>query len=185
MSRFANFTKTILLSLLIGGAILFVLSSTAGTRKLLKGVGRELRKRDQRRRFLQTLAYLRRKKYISYIEEKDGSVKIVLTEGGKKRALRYKLETMALPKTKKWDGKWRIIAFDIPEEKKAARNALREKMQSLGMVFLQKSLWAWPYECKDEIDFIAEVFGVGRYVHYIVAESITSEDYLKHNFDLS
>lgn len=184
MARSNNLTKTILISLLTGVAILFALSSPYGTRKLLKGIGYELRRRGERKRFIWTLAYLRRKRYISYHQEKDGSIKIVLTEEGKKRALHYNLDTISLPRQKHWDGKWRIVAFDIPEKKKAARNALREKMQSLGMVFLQKSLWVWPYDCKDEIDFIAEIFEVGRYVHYIVAESVTSEKFLKYKFGL-
>lgn len=185
MSRFGNLTKAIFLTLLAGGALFLVLSSPSGARRLLKVIGYELKRAEDRKRFFWTLAYLRRRRYLDYREEQDGTIKIVLTEDGHRRALRYKLDVLSLPRGVRWDGKWRLIAFDIPEKKKSGRNALRDKMRELGLVQLQKSVWAWPYECRDEIDFVAEVFGVGSFVHYIVAESITSEKFLKYKFKLA
>ena len=182
MSRPADITRTILLSLLAGGAIGMTLASPGGARRLIRAAGRELKRAEERRRFFWTVAYLRRKKYLDYRESKDGTVSLALTEDGRKRALRYHMGTLALPRLERWDGKWRVIAFDIPERSKRGRDALRGKMKELGCVQLQKSMWVWPYECRAEIDFIAEVFNVGPYVHYLVAESITSEKFLKYKF---
>ena len=61
------------------------------------------------------------------ITERDGQTIISITEKGKKRFLSYNFETMTIFAPKKWDGKWRIVGFDIPEKKKAAREALRKK----------------------------------------------------------
>ncbi len=185
MAKMGNLVRGIFLALLAGGAIALVLSSPGGAKKLLKAVGYELKRAEDRKRFFWTIAYLRRKKYIDHRIEKDGTTTITLTEGGRRRALRYKLDDLSLSRPKSWDGKWRIIAFDIPEKKKAGRDALRGKMKELGLIQLQKSLWAWPYECRDEIDFIAEVFEIGHYVHYLVVESITSENFLKYKFRLA
>lgn len=177
--------KSILLALLTGGVITVTLSSPAGVRKLASTIGYELKRREQRKRFFWTLAYLRRRHYLDYRQEADGTLRIEFAEDGQRRALRYKLDTLQLPRKTEWDGKWRMIAFDIPEEKKRGREALREKMRELGCIQLQKSLWVWPYDCRDEIDFIAEVFDVGPYVHYIVAESVTSEKFLRYRFHLA
>lgn len=185
MPRPAHITKTILLALLAAGAIMLVLSSPAGVRQLYRVIGYELKRAEARRRFFWTVAYLRRKRYIDYRQAQDGTITITLTEDGRKHALRFQLDTLKLPKPERWDKKWRIIAFDIPEKKRKGRDALRDKMRELGCVQLQKSLWVWPYECKDEIDFVAEVFDIGRYVHYLVVESITSEKHLKYKFDLA
>ena len=130
-----------------------------------------------------TLWRLRRAKVIEFYEEGE-KVKIILTEIGKKRILRYKLEDMKIKKPKKWDGSWCIVAFDIPESKKVARNALDQKMKELGLLPFQKSLWIYPYECKDEIDFIANFFEVGKYVHYIVTKNITNDELLRQRFNL-
>ena len=178
-------TKSFLVGLLNGGLILLALSSPSAKRlSILKILEYGLEKRRQKQKFFWTLAYLRRKKYIEYKEQEDGTIKIVLTENGKRIALRYNLDTISLNKNQKWDGKWRIVAFDIPESKKAARDALTQKMNRLRMVQLQKSVWVWPYDCRNEIDFIAEVFGVGKYVHHIIAESITSDKFLTYKFNL-
>lgn len=177
--------KSVLLALLAAGALALTLSSPGGVRRLSRVIGYELKRAEARRRFFWTVAYLRRKKYLSYRESADGTVTITLSEDGRKRALRYQFDALALPKPERWDGKWRIVAFDIPEKRKAGREALRRKMKELGMVQLQKSLWAWPYECRDEVDFIAEIFDIGPYVHYLVAESITSDKFLKYKFRLA
>jgi DNA-binding transcriptional regulator PaaX len=38
----------------------------------------------------------------------------------------------------KWDEKWRIVAFDIPEKFKTGRDALRRKLKEVGFHELQK-----------------------------------------------
>lgn len=41
----------------------------------------------------------------------------------------------------RWDGKWRVIAFDIPEENRRIRKALREILRLLEFYPLQRSVW--------------------------------------------
>ena len=74
--------------------------------------------------------------------------------------------------------------FDIPEKFKIARNALREKLNDLGFLKYQKSVFIYPYECKDEIDFIIEFFEVKPFVRYIIAEKIDNELDFKKKFNL-
>ena len=87
-------------------------------------------------------------------------VEIILTKDGEKKALRFKLDDMKIKKPKKWDKQWRIVIFDIPEKFKTAREALRGKLKNIGFVELQKSVFAHPFECEDEINFIVEVFQI-------------------------
>jgi len=130
-----------------------------------------------------TFWQLRRQKIIDFKED-NGNTRVVLTEAGKKRVLSYQLDNLILKESKRWDGYWRIVAFDIPENKKRARDALTQKMKELGLAQFQKSLWIYPYECNNEIDFIAQIFEVGKYVHYIVAKSITNETLIRDRFNL-
>src|SRR3990167_2211250 len=64
----------------------------------------------------------------------------------------------------KWDKKWRVVIFDIPEKSRMARDALRRKLKELEFRELQKSVFVHPYECKKEIDFIIEFFNLRHYV---------------------
>lgn len=121
---------------------------------------------------------------ISYREEKNGTINIVLTEKGRKKALRYKLEELEIKTPLRWDQKWRLVIFDIPEKHKKAREALRYEIKKLGMEELQKSVFVYPFECENEINFIVEVFDIRPYVRYITATKITNEEELRIRFEL-
>lgn len=118
------------------------------------------------------------------ITDKGDETTISITEKGKKKFLSYNFETMTVFIPKKWDGKWRIVGFDIPEKKKQAREALRNKMRELGFVTLQKSLFVLPYDCKKEIEFIGEFFRVNKYIIYVEATFINNQEYYKEQFGL-
>ena len=114
----------------------------------------------------------------------DGSVALILSEEGKQRALRFKLEEMKIKKPKAWDGKWRVIIFDVPERNRKARDALRDHLRQMDFHELQKSVFVHPYPCGDEIDFITELFEMRPYVRQITAEAIDNELHLKKLFRL-
>lgn len=142
-------------------------------------------KRDRRLRkytpksITRTLYRLKAQKLIS-IEKENGQMIIKITKKGKSQALKYNIEEIKIPKPKSWDKKWRLVMFDIPNKKTLARNVLRDKLKELGFFSLQKSIWIYPYECEDEINFIKGVYGVDSYVKMATAEKIDDEEkYLK------
>jgi len=114
---------------------------------------------------------------------KNGKVTIRLTEKGRKKLLTYELHDMCIKKPNKWDGIWRIIIFDIPEKYKSARDALRKfHLQKLGFAQIQDSVFVLPYECRDEIDFIAEFYGIRKYIRIMETSSLDGGDELKKHF---
>ena len=122
-------------------------------------------------------------KLIKRKENSDGSITMLLTNKGKFRALTYRFEEMRIDK-KNWDGKWRLVVFDVPEKFRVGRDSLREKIKELGFYELQKSVFVFPYKCKDEIDFIIEFYGMRKYVRYGVLEEIDNEKHLKQIFKI-
>ncbi len=118
------------------------------------------------------------------MREKNGKTVITITEKGKKRLLAYDFEEMRILKPKKWDGKWRIVGFDIPEKQKKAREALRHKLKELGFLQIQKSLFLHPYSCREEVEFTGEIFQINKYIIFIEAASVTNEDCLKRKFEI-
>ena len=79
---------------------------------------------------------------------------------------------------------WRMVIFDIPEKRKKARNAINFKLKELGFYPIQKSTFIFPYECKNEIDFIGEHFFARKYISYIIAKYIDDEKKLRKLFNL-
>jgi phenylacetic acid degradation operon negative regulatory protein len=43
-----------------------------------------------------------------------------------------------------WDGKWRMVVFDLPEEQRVLRNALRKQLRAARFGGLQGSVWISP-----------------------------------------
>lgn len=131
-----------------------------------------------------TIHKLRQQELLNIQEDDNGNVILTLTDAGKKRVLRYNLDQLKIQRPKIWDGYWRIIVFDIPESSRGARDALRDKMKELGFYQLQKSVWVYPFLCKDEIDFVANFFNIGRYLLYLEVKHLENESFLRHFFRL-
>lgn len=130
-----------------------------------------------RTRFSKDLYRLKKEKLIKYyISEKEKYIE--LTPKGFKRLLKYQIEEIRLKKPKIWDKKWRIVIFDIPDKKKVARNILRETLKRLGFIRLQESVFIYPFECKVEIDFIAENYRIKLFLKYIVADILEGDNEL-------
>ena len=132
----------------------------------------------------QLIREFRRDRLVDMVDISDEETKIVLTEKGKLRAMQFKIDEVKIQEPKSWDGKWRIVAFDITEKRKNAWDALRSKLKELGFYELQKSVFIYPFECRDEIDFIVEIFQIRPHVRYGHLTNITNEAELKEHFDL-
>jgi CRISPR-associated endonuclease Cas2 len=180
--RFGAGMQKVLLLLEAGAA----LSLTGNPRihfRIVKGAAREWQKIKQRT-LMDAIRRLYQSKLVDFKENTDGSISLILTEGGKKKVLRYRLNDLRIKKPARWDGLWRMVVFDIPESNKQGRNALALKLKQLGFYPLQKSVFVYPYECKDEIDFITEIFELRPYVRFIKIKEIDVDLELKHRFGL-
>jgi len=170
-------SKEILRALLVGGVVAssLALPNLPQVLNFLGVFGAKDRYRAKR-----TIYNLKEKRLVTLHENNA----IEITEKGKRKILQYDLDEMNIKIPAKWDGCWRIVIFDIPEKFKKARNALSGKIKNLGLFPLQKSVFVCPFDCRDEIDFVSEFFNVGKFVHYIVAKELDSENFLKQYFKL-
>lgn len=143
------------------------------------------RREWERRRVQAALRRLAERRYVRF-EERGRTTYIVITEFGKRRLRQFDFETLALPeRPRRWDGKWRMVAFDIPEKRKRARMALSAKLTRIGMLALQRSVYVYPHPCEDEVDFICQFLGIDRYTHVIEAASLgTAEGRARQRFGL-
>jgi DNA-binding transcriptional regulator PaaX len=85
---------------------------------------------------------------------------------------------------KVWDKKWRIVAFDIPQEHGHLRSRIRGVLKRAGFVLLQQSIWIFPHECKDLAQLIKEESHLAPHIIYGVLESVEGEERLKRLFKL-
>jgi len=100
---------------------------------------------------------------------------IRITKKGRTKLDTLKLEGKEALVPQTWDGMWRIILLDLPEERKNERESLRYFLKKAGFVCLKNSAWIspFPYEhlfanIKKDLDLTTEMM-------IIVTEMIDEE----------
>jgi DNA-binding transcriptional regulator PaaX len=177
-----NLTKETLLKIAALGIL--TLPALTSPHFLSQIVNKYFKEKNNKR--VRALRELEKKKIIDINELKDGSIKITLTQFGKKSVLQYKLEDMELTRPEKWDGYWRIIIYDIPKKMQKASNAFRMKIRDLGLYQLQKSIWVSPFDCIKELDFLCTIFEIPLEdcVLYFKTKELPKENKIKRFFNL-
>ena len=152
--------------------------------RTLKAIGKGYAE-IERQALKNAITDLYKSKILEQKENTDGSLTIVLTENGKRKALTYQIDEMKIKKAQKWDKRWRIVLFDIPEKKKKIREAIRHHLKNLDFFEYQKSVFVQPYDCKNEIEYIIEFYNIRKYVRFIIADSLDNELHLINHFKLN
>lgn len=119
---------------------------------------------------------------MNYIKIDKNGKRVHLIDKGILELLRFKLQ-QSRPE---WDKKWRIIIFDVPENRRKERDFLRSRLRWLGFKELQKSVWAFPYDIKKEIEDLLTIcdFGTKGDIRFLAVEKIESDKDLRKVFDL-
>lgn len=128
------------------------------------------------------LKRLREQKIVEIIKKDDEEI-IKLTQKGYAKYLKFKLEELSL-NGKKWDGKWRIVIYDIAKFKKNQVSAFRNVLKYINFYRLQKSVYLTPYPCDEQILYLREYFGIDTEVLLIRADKIENEYLYKQYFGL-
>src|SRR3989344_4676747 len=155
--------KNILITLALGaGGVLVTINPLGAVYFMVQGaVVLCLREVD----FKHEIKRLERRGYVALTKTPEGFV-IKLLKKANKRLKSIAFENLTLPKNEKWDKKWRLYIFDIPEKNRTARDLLRRKLKNLGMFNIQRSVFAYPYDCREELDFISNHYGINKYTSY-------------------
>lgn len=126
------------------------------------------------------------KKEIIDIDEKGGQVLVRLKDKNNLIVMKYSIKALLdlKKKKKKWNGKWFLVFFDVPETQRNKRDYLRNYLRKIGFYCYQKSVYVFPYECEKEIILIKKIVEGATYMRYIIAEKIEEEKKIKTFFNL-
>ncbi len=98
-----------------------------------------------------------------------------LTKDGKKKALSIKLDASATLPNPVWDGFWRIVILDLPEERKNERESLRYLLKKAGFVCLKNSVWISMYPFEHLFKNIKKDLGLTTEFIVLVTNTIDEE----------
>ena len=129
----------------------------------------QYKRKQTKGQFRQLIYRLKKNGYIKIknLEQNEG---IILTKKGAEKVLKAKLKIKN--KQKRPDGKWQMIIFDIPEEKRHLRDLLREKLRLLEYKMLQQCIWICPYSVQKETELILRKYSVDSYIKLFLIEEI-------------
>lgn len=133
-------------------------------------------------RLRQLLKRLKNQKMVEIIESESGPI-VKISDRGKRKLLQYNLEDLQLIH-KKWDHKWRIIAYDVDESKKSFRKSFQVVLKKLKFLQLQQSVYLTPFPCEDEIEFLRQIHGIGSEVAILTITGLENEQVYKEYFGL-
>ncbi len=178
----SEITKDILMCLLAAGAICIAGNSPYFVRNILK----EFKKwrKYSKKKISDTFSNLKRQGLIK-IKNENHQIYITLTKEGKKKAGFMQIDNLKIKQHPKWTGEWWMVIFDIAQDKKLHREALRGKLKELGFYPLQKSIWIYPFDCRAEIELLKDFFRLSENeVRLIVTKNIGDDKKFQKLFKL-
>lgn len=126
------------------------------------------------------------KKGLLRFVERGGVRCAELTEKGR-RALVLEEAKMAnrSMRPRRWDKRYRLVMFDVPQYRRSTRDKLRGLMRACGFLRLQDSVWVYPFDCEELVALVKADLRIGKDVLYAVVESIENDTWIKQHFGLS
>ena len=70
----------------------------------------------------------------------------------------------------KWDGKWRVISYEIPEKKREMRDRLRREMQGWGLGPWHRSFWVTPHPVLEHLKDLVSQKDEEQYIQAFQAD---------------
>ncbi|MDZ4243889.1 MAG: hypothetical protein U1C57_02180, partial [Candidatus Doudnabacteria bacterium] len=124
---------------------------------------RDFKRRDQQRKVTKSLYYLKSKGYVELIPDGD-DFQMKITQKGRKKVETLHFENLQVKRQKVWNGHWWVIAADVPKELRRRADFFRDKLKAMKFYPLQRTVWFFPFDPRDEVDFVAAYYGLDRYV---------------------
>jgi hypothetical protein len=183
-NRKINIQKTILATLFLLGALSVAFVAPNMVKVLSKFEPDFLKRKFGKYNFNKSFKRLKDAGLIVFKKTPKGSF-VHLTNKGKVKLRQLELSDYKLKEVPVWDGKWRLLIFDIKEKRKGLRDKIRLTLKKIGFFYLQKSVWVYPYDCEDLITLLKADFKVGKDVLYIIADSIENDKEIRKNFKLN
>lgn len=178
----SEIVKDLLSLLIVSGAIIIAANSPYFLQNVIRRY--EKWKKYPKHRISDAFYRLKRKGLID-VKTVNRQIYISLTNEGRKKAGIFQIDQLKITRPKLWDGKWRILIFDISQKKKFSREALRGKLKELKFVMIQKSVWVHPFECRAEVELLQDFFGLTKNeMRLIISGNIGDDGDLRQKFDL-
>ena len=118
------------------------------------------------------------------VDVENGKPFLSLTKKGERKLHYYEIIQKDNKNNNKWDGKWRVVIFDVWENIRSKRNLLRNEIKDFGFIQLQRSVWIYPYECAEFIELLKIDLSFGKNIRYMIVDKLDYDEKLRKYFNL-
>lgn len=84
----------------------------------------------------------------------------------------------------RWDGRWRVALFDVPESKRPIRDYVRGVLVRLGFRQFQRSMWMSPYKLPPFLLKLLSDPQLRKYTRVLTTSDIDYDEDLRRQFKL-
>jgi len=133
------------------------------------------------RRYYNTVHHMQRRGLLR-INRQKGKKFIHLTHKGHLEAL---FSRAALVKSSHWDGKWRMVLFDIPEAAHSTRDQIRKFLKRIGFIKLQASVFISPYALNREAVEYLRKSQLLDYIRIVRVDEMDDDHLLRLSFKVN
>ena len=172
---------SILKAIAVTGMVAIAATNPQFGPRLIKELAYQYKKKKDRNAY-HSLQYLQSRGYVEFLKTKDGLQKVKITQKGKEIIKQIDIENLQLKKASSWDQRWRVVTFDVPNYKSNNRLAFTEKLKNIGFRMIQKSLWVYPYPCREEIMILRKFYDIEKYVTYLETAMVDDEERWQDHF---
>ena len=112
---------------------------------------------------------------LAEIHNSENQKFLKITKKGRNKFNCIKLEGEDALVSTAWDGFWRIIILDIPEERKNEREALRYLLKKANFVCIKNTVWISPFPYENLFTNIKKDLGLSTGLMIIVTDKLDPE----------
>ncbi len=121
--------------------------------------------------FRKLVYYLKKNNWIK-VENLKSNKSMIMTKEGIDKAIKASFKVDGQQRSKRKDGKWIMIIFDIPKRDEKKRGVLRSILQNLGYKMFQKSVWITPYDVFEKTERSLQFYLLDKYVKIFLIEEL-------------
>lgn len=83
-----------------------------------------------------------------------------------------------------WDGRWRMVIFDVPESQRPARDYIRGVLKRVGFYEFQRSMWIYPHKLPAFLIKMMADPKMRKYTRVLTTYDIDYDEDLRRRFKL-
>lgn len=175
-------TEVVVATVAVAGVVT-VAAVAPGALALLRGVRFDGKPRH--RHITQALRRAERRGLVEIRAPSHRPPVVRVTEKGMQLLAQRELAGMAAQqRPKRWDGRWRILVFDVPERQRRTRDMLRSSLTRVGFIMLQESVWLYPFDCEEVVTLLRAAYRLEHVTARLIVGLIEDDGAFRWHFDV-